>query len=140
MGVEAEFPVDKEDLMQMVKDKKVKPILSGEKEFWEAFMCLHYDKWYEVRLVFAFFGKFRDYVLQAVSQSYTHTRIHTFIHTHMCIGSHSRPRSYISPTTNCSDMRTNKYKHTYVLTHMGAYMHTYTHHHIRAHNRRQCFI
>jgi hypothetical protein len=48
--VEDEFPVDKEELMRMVKDNKVKPILSGEQEFWEAFKCLNYDLWYQVSL------------------------------------------------------------------------------------------
>ena len=43
--VEAEFPVDKDDLIKMVDDKRVKPILSGENEFWQAFSCLNYDKW-----------------------------------------------------------------------------------------------
>jgi hypothetical protein len=43
---EAAFPVDKDDLVQMVADNKIKPILSGEQEFWEAFKCLNYDKWY----------------------------------------------------------------------------------------------
>lgn len=45
--VESEFPVDRAELVSMVRDKKVKPILSGEKEFWEAFKCLNYDQWYE---------------------------------------------------------------------------------------------
>ena len=45
-SVEAEFPVDKEDLVKLVADSKVKPILSGQQEFWEAFKCLNYDKWY----------------------------------------------------------------------------------------------
>ena len=34
---ETQFPVDKDDLMTLLRADKIKPILSGKDEFWPAF-------------------------------------------------------------------------------------------------------
>ncbi|EKX52174.1 hypothetical protein GUITHDRAFT_102076 [Guillardia theta CCMP2712] len=45
-STETQFPVDKDDLMTLLRAAKIKPILSGKDEFWPAFSCLNYDAWY----------------------------------------------------------------------------------------------
>ena len=118
--------MDKEDLMQMVKDKKVKPILSGEKEFWEAFMCLHYDKWYEVRLVFAFFWK-----VSRLCASSDFAYIHTYTYTYFYSYAHVFWFSQQASELYFADYQLLRHAHEQIQTYIRAYaygcIHAYVH-------------
>ena len=114
--------------MQMVKDKKVKPILSGEKEFWEAFKCLHYDKWYEVRHFFPFLEIDETMCFKRLC---IHTHIHVyillFIRTCVLVLTAGLGVMFCRLPLAHTCARTNTNAPTCVCILMHTYIHAYTH-------------
>ena len=44
-ALDADMPLDKRDLLELIGRGAARAILSGRGEFWEAFACLNYDRW-----------------------------------------------------------------------------------------------